>query len=114
MHGTTGYNYLNDLNGLYIDTRQARQVRRAYARLTGQIEPFDDVLYESKRLIIETALASELTVLTHALDRIAQSSRRSRDFTRDSLRDVTLPDRVAYWGVGVPARRRTAPAATGR
>ena len=88
VHGTTGYNYLNDLNGLYIDTSQARQLRRAYAKLTGRIEPFDDVLYASKRLIIETAMASELTVLTHMLDRIAQSSRKSRDFTRDSLREV--------------------------
>ena len=88
VHGTTGYNFLNDLNGLYIDTSQARQLRRAYARLTGQTEPFDDVLYQSKRLIIETAMASEMTVLAQMLDRIAQSSRRSRDFTRDSLREV--------------------------
>jgi (1->4)-alpha-D-glucan 1-alpha-D-glucosylmutase len=88
LHGTTGYNYLNDLNGLYIDAGQARGLRRTYAKLTGRNEPFDDVLYSSKRLIIETALASELTVLTHMLDRIAASSRKSRDFTRASLRDV--------------------------
>jgi (1->4)-alpha-D-glucan 1-alpha-D-glucosylmutase len=88
VHGTTGYNYLNDLNGLFIDTGQSRQLRRAYAKLTGRTAPFDDVFYESKRLIIDTAMASEMTVLTHALDRIAQSSRRSRDFTRDSLREV--------------------------
>ena len=88
VHGTTGYNYLNDLNGLYIDGAQARHLRRAYAKLTGRTEPFDDVLYRSKRLIIETAMASELTVLTDMLDRLAESSRKSRDFTRDSLREV--------------------------
>ena len=90
VHGTTGYNYLNDLNGLYIDAGQARHVRRTYAKLTGRSEPFEDVLYWSKRLIIETAMASELTVLTHMLDRIAETSRKSRDFTRDSLRDVIV------------------------
>ena len=90
VHGTTGYNFLNDLNGLYVDGGQARQLRRAYGKLTGRNDPFDDVLYWSKRLIIETAMASELTVLTHMLDRIAQSSRKSRDFTRDSLRDVIV------------------------
>jgi (1->4)-alpha-D-glucan 1-alpha-D-glucosylmutase len=90
VHGTTGYNFLNVLNGIYIDVGQGRTVRRAYAKLTGEIEPFDDVLYQSKRLIMETAMASELTVLTHMLDRIAQSSRRSRDFTHDSLRDVIV------------------------
>ena len=90
VHGTTGYNYLNDLNGIYIDSGQARAVRRAYAKLTGCTDPFDDVLYRSKWLIMETAMASELTVLTHMLDRIAEGSRRSRDFTRDSLRDVIV------------------------
>ncbi len=90
VHGTTGYNFLNDLNGIYIDMDQARHFRRAYAKLTGHFGPFDDVLYRSKRLIIETAMASELTVLTHMLDRIAESSRKSRDFTRDALRDAIV------------------------
>jgi (1->4)-alpha-D-glucan 1-alpha-D-glucosylmutase len=88
VHGTTGYSYLNDLNGLFIDTALARRTRRAYAKLTGHAEPFDDVLYTCKRLIMATAMASELNVLTHMLDRIAQSSRKSRDFTLESLRDV--------------------------
>jgi (1->4)-alpha-D-glucan 1-alpha-D-glucosylmutase len=90
VHGTTGYNYLNDLNGLYIDAGQARHLRRAYGKLTGRIDAFEDVLYRSKRLIIDTAMASELTVLTHMFNRIAESSRKSRDFTRDSLRDVII------------------------
>jgi (1->4)-alpha-D-glucan 1-alpha-D-glucosylmutase len=88
VHGTTGYNYLNDLNGLFVDASQARRGRRVYAKLTGHTESFDDVLYGSKRLIMETAMASELNVLAHMLDRIAQSNRKSRDFTLDSLRDV--------------------------
>ena len=33
-------------------------------------------------------MASELNVLAHALERIAESNRRSRDFTLDSLRDA--------------------------
>lgn len=88
VYGTTGYNFLNDLNGVFIDSSQARRMRRAYAKLTGHTEPFEDVLYESKRLIIGTAMASELNVLAHSLNRISESNRRSRDFTLDSLRDV--------------------------
>jgi len=88
VHGTTGYDFLNDLNGLYINPAQGRRMRRIYAKLTGQNDPFDDVLYASKRLIMETALASELNVLTHILDRIAESNRKSRDFTLESLRDA--------------------------
>ncbi len=88
VHGTTGYNYLNVLNGVFVDGAQARRLRRVYAKLTGRAEPFDDVLYRAKRLIMTTAMASELTVLAHHLDRIGETNRRSRDFTLESLRDV--------------------------
>ena len=88
VHGTTGYNYLNDLNGLFVDASQSRRTRRVYAKLTGHIVPFDDILYAAKGLIVSTAMASELTVLAHMLDRIAENNRKSRDFTLDSLRDV--------------------------
>ena len=88
LHGTTGYNFLNDLNGIFIDSAQARRMRRVYAKLTGHNEPFDSILYVTKRLIMRTAMASELSVLAHSLKRIGESDRRSRDFTLDSLRDV--------------------------
>ncbi|HTH00922.1 MAG TPA: malto-oligosyltrehalose synthase [Vicinamibacterales bacterium] len=88
VHGTTGYNFLNDLNGVFIDVAQARRMRRVYAKLTGHSQPFDDVLYASKRLIMGTAMASELNVLAHTLERIGEGNRKSRDFTLDSLRDV--------------------------
>ena len=88
VHGTTGYNYLNDLNGLFIDESQGRRLRRVYGKLTARTEPFEDVLDDAKRLIMQTAMASELNVLAHMLDRIAESNRRSRDFTLESLREA--------------------------
>ena len=42
----------------------------------------------SKQLIMATAMASELNVLAHMLDRIGEGNRKSRDFTLESLRDV--------------------------
>jgi (1->4)-alpha-D-glucan 1-alpha-D-glucosylmutase len=88
VHGTTGYDFLNDLNGIFIDPAQGRRLRRIYGKLTGQLDAFDDVLYATKQLIMTTAMASELNVLAHMLDRIGESNRKSRDFTLESLRDV--------------------------
>ena len=96
--GTTGYSFLNELNGLFISRTDARRMLNAYAKLTGQIEPFEDVRCESKRLIMATAMASELNVLAHALERIAEGNRRSRDFTLNSLRD-TLTEVIAFFPV---------------
>ena len=90
VHGTTGYNFLNQVNGLFVDSANARRMRRVYAKATGRTHTFDDQLYEAKRLIMDTAMASELTVLAHMLDRIGESNRRSRDFTLNSLRDMLV------------------------
>jgi (1->4)-alpha-D-glucan 1-alpha-D-glucosylmutase len=88
VHGTTGYNYLNDLNGLFVNPLHARRMRRTYAKLTGHVEAFEDVTYASKHLIMDTAMASEMSVLANLLNRIGKNNRRSRDFTLESLRDV--------------------------
>lgn len=98
VHGTTGYNFLNQVNGLFVNPGNARRMRRAYARLTGQTRSFDDLLYDTKRLIMDTSMASELTVLAHTLDRIGESNRKSRDFTLYSLRDM-LAEVVACFPV---------------
>ena len=90
VHGTTGYNFLNQLNGLFVDGANGRAIRRVYTKLTGQATTFDDLLYETKRLIMDTSMASELNVLADMLNRISESNRRSRDFTLNTLRDVIV------------------------
>jgi (1->4)-alpha-D-glucan 1-alpha-D-glucosylmutase len=98
VHGTTGYNFLNQVNGLFVEPANAKRMRRTYAKLTGWSQSFDDLLYETKRLIMDTSMASELTVLAHTLDRIGESNRKSRDFTLNSLRDM-LEEVVACFPV---------------
>lgn len=88
VQGTTGYNFLNQVNGLFVEAAHARRMRKVYTKLTGREQSFDDLLYETKRLIMDTSMASELTVLAHMLDRIGETNRRSRDFTLNSLRDA--------------------------
>jgi (1->4)-alpha-D-glucan 1-alpha-D-glucosylmutase len=90
VHGTTGYNFLNQVNGLFVDPGHARRMHRVYTRLTGSTESVEDLLYHSKRLIMDTSMASELNVLAEMLNRISESNRRSRDFTLNSLRDAIV------------------------
>jgi (1->4)-alpha-D-glucan 1-alpha-D-glucosylmutase len=90
VHGTTGYNFLNEVNGLFVDRAAARRVRRAYTRFTGLRDSYEDVVYQSKKLIMDTALASELNVLAHAIDRIGEANRKARDFTVNSIRDALV------------------------
>ena len=88
IHGTTGYNFVNEVNGLFVDARNARALRGIYRRVTRQMTTFDEVVYQCKKLITRTSLASELNVLAHALNRLSEGNRRFRDFTLNSLREV--------------------------
>ncbi|HEY6400331.1 MAG TPA: malto-oligosyltrehalose synthase, partial [Blastocatellia bacterium] len=84
-HGATGYGFLNLLNGLFVDSQNAEAFGKLYRRLVGLEANFGDVAYESKKLILETAMSSELHMLARRLDRVSEQSRYTRDFTLNSL-----------------------------
>ena len=96
--GTTGYDFANLVNGLFVDTTATSRFERIYRNFIGGEIDFDDLAYRSRRLIIRVALASELNVLADQLARIALSERHTCDFTLNSLRDA-LTEVVASFPV---------------
>ena len=86
--GTTGYEFMNDVSGVLVDGARAHVFHTIYSRFTGDPTSIDDVIYESKRLVIATSMSSELNVLAHWLNRISEQRRDFRDFTLESLRDA--------------------------
>jgi (1->4)-alpha-D-glucan 1-alpha-D-glucosylmutase len=83
--GTTGYEYLNLLNGIFVDRTQARAMEQVYARTIRVRPPFSEVVDECKRLVMETSMAAELNMLAHRLNLVSEKHRSSRDFTLRSL-----------------------------
>ncbi len=90
VSGTTGYDFANLVNGLFVYAPAERAMDRVYARMTGRTLDFDELLYERKRLIMRVSLSSELHVLANQLGRIAESDRHTRDFTLTALREALL------------------------
>jgi len=86
VHGTTGYRYANVVNGLFVDTAAEAKLTRIYQTFIGDETPFEEIARRCKRLILGTALASELTVLANQLARIARADRSTRDYTLNTLR----------------------------
>lgn len=86
--GTVGYEFLNEVNGLFVDPRNEDRMDAIYRAFSGARMEFVDLVYEKKRLILRSSLISELTVLTTMLDRISERNRCSRDFTWGALRDA--------------------------
>jgi (1->4)-alpha-D-glucan 1-alpha-D-glucosylmutase len=85
IHGTTGYEFLTLVGGLWVDANAERPMTAAYTAFTSWRTPFADLAYESKQLILQVSMSSELNVLGNALSRLAEQNRYSRDFTLNSL-----------------------------
>ena len=88
VHGTTGYQYANLVNGLFVDTGAQAKMTRGYQAFVGKQPDFAEVAYRTRRLVLRDLLASELTVLANLLWRIASADRRTRDYTLNSLRQA--------------------------
>lgn len=98
VHGTTGYEFTNLLNGLFVVTSNAERIERLYKSFIGEHVKFDDLLYRSKQLIMKTGLAGELNVLANLLSKIAEADRHTCDYTLHGLR-TALAEIIACFPV---------------
>lgn len=83
--GTTGYDFMNQVNNLLIDPAAERVLTRSWQRFIGRADTFDDVLYAARKQVIRTKLSSELHVLARDLNRIAEQHWSTRDYTLETL-----------------------------
>jgi (1->4)-alpha-D-glucan 1-alpha-D-glucosylmutase len=88
LHGTTGYDFLNELNRLFVDPSHQVDCEKIYIGATGEDLDYGSLVENCKRLITQQAMASELKMLSRELNRISELDRRTRDFTLDSLREA--------------------------
>jgi len=84
--GTTGYDFTNQLNGLFIDPAGWTSAVKLFTRFTDDERSFPQIVRECKLLILKFAMVSELQMLAHHLNRISEQHRATRDFTLNSLR----------------------------
>ncbi|MFZ0257734.1 MAG: malto-oligosyltrehalose synthase [Gammaproteobacteria bacterium] len=86
IHGTSGYEFTNLVNGLYVERSAQQAIEEIYWRFIEEKMPFDELLYDRKKLIIDTSLAAELNVLANQLNQISELDPKTRDFTLNGLR----------------------------
>src|ERR1700761_4922533 len=88
VSGTTGYEWMNVLTHLLIDPKGLDALDEVWRQISNQPPQLEPVLEAAKRRVLETLLASEFTVLTRLLTRIANGHYSTRDYSADSLRQV--------------------------
>ncbi len=113
VHGTTGYDFLNAVNGLFVDRLTDTTFNAIYSKFIHEPVNFKALAYRCKKLIMDASMSSEISVLGHELDRLSEQDRSSRDFTLRGLTDA-LREVIACFPVyrtyitqdGVPDRDR--------
>jgi (1->4)-alpha-D-glucan 1-alpha-D-glucosylmutase len=90
VSGTTGYDFLNLLNGIFVARENQEKLQKIYYRfIHGEID-FAELVYQKKKLILYTAMAAEMNLLARQLNRISEGNRWTRDFTLYSLRAALI------------------------
>ena len=92
VQGTTGYDFLNQLNGLFIDPAAESPLTQLYGSFTGEPVDYPVLLLEKKRAVLKTLLAAELNRLTGLLWAIAVRNKVGKGLARaifqESLAEV--------------------------
>jgi (1->4)-alpha-D-glucan 1-alpha-D-glucosylmutase len=98
VQGTTGYEYLNALNRLFVHPQGAREVEQIYFKFLGRKPVYEDVLYEKKKLVMATLLSAEMRYLGRQLGVLSQSDRYGRDLPQMELAQALI-EITACFGV---------------
>jgi (1->4)-alpha-D-glucan 1-alpha-D-glucosylmutase len=85
VHGTTGYDFTNQVTELLVDGAAEKSLTDTYWRFIAGHPRFANLVYEKKSLTMQVSLASEVHVLAHMLNRLSEKNRWYRDFTLTAL-----------------------------
>jgi (1->4)-alpha-D-glucan 1-alpha-D-glucosylmutase len=98
VHGTTGYDFANQLTQLFVESSAETAITKTFHRFIGHSVPFGHLLYAKKLLVMKLALANDVDVLGNLLDRLSERNRWYRDFTLEAL-SRTVRETIACFPV---------------
>jgi len=81
VEGTTGYDFMNMVNGLFCDHDNEKIFDRIYERYTGIPTSFHEICREKRKLIAERRMAGDVENLARLIKNISNRYRRGSDLT---------------------------------
>ncbi|MCW2572850.1 MAG: malto-oligosyltrehalose synthase [Frankiales bacterium] len=88
--GTTGYDALNRVLGLFVDPAGELPLTSLWESVTGDRSSYDDVVARTKRLILDELLGAEVNRLTHVALAACRDDPGLRDLTRRGVREALV------------------------
>jgi (1->4)-alpha-D-glucan 1-alpha-D-glucosylmutase len=89
-HGTTGYDFLNFMNGAFIDRKGFHKLKNIYSDFVQSSSTLTDVFRERKRQVMRELFPGEVTALVTRFCKLAEDDRGARDLASEELRDALV------------------------
>ncbi|MEL7638817.1 MAG: malto-oligosyltrehalose synthase [Solidesulfovibrio sp.] len=96
--GSTGYDFLNAVCGLFVNGGQEKAFERIYAGFTGRRQRAEDVVVWKKSRIIETHMYGDVENLARLINAVSSLDRRGFDITLRSTKRA-LSEVLAHFPV---------------
>lgn len=94
--GTTGYDFLNLVGGLFIDPRGEAAMNELYRDFTGEPVDFHAVARAKRMLVLREILGSDINRLTALFLQICEEHREHRDYTRHEIHEAIREVAAAF------------------
>ncbi|MEX2262987.1 MAG: malto-oligosyltrehalose synthase [Bryobacteraceae bacterium] len=88
--GTTGYDFLNALNLVFVEAAGFERMEEIYRNFTGCNKSFDELCYSRKKLVIDRLFSGDLNALGYSLGNLAAQDRCARDLPLSELVQALL------------------------
>lgn len=86
VQGTTGYDFLNSLNGVLCDKAKREEFERIYSRFTGSSTSYEGVVYEMKRLMADRHMSGDVDNLARHIKNVLGKDRLWSDITLSGIK----------------------------
>jgi len=88
IQGTTGYDFMNQVNGLLCDSESKDKLSEIYRRFVGRQLDSAALIDKNKRFIVDKHLAGDIDNLARMLKQISGRYRYASDFTMFGLQEA--------------------------
>ena len=96
VQGTTGYDFMNYVNGVLCRSENEKRFSHIYSGITGFNLAYDDLVCVKKRLIMGRHMAGDIDNLAHLLKATSSTDRHGSDITLYGLRRALVEVMVHF------------------
>ena len=90
IQGSTGYDFLNQLNGLFIAGENEEELTGVYGRFTGNRKTFAEVAYQNKKCVARTYFGGDVDNLTRLFVQAVGKKRYGENCSLRRIREAIV------------------------